>query len=97
MVQSVFTNWLTDKSASFAFARETKEELTTLKEMIEKGEIVSIVDKVYPMDQAVDAHRRVESEQRRGAVVIAIDHPERNDSGVIVTPAPLPSSRSQPS
>lgn len=77
MVQSVFTNWLTDKSASFAFARETKEELTTLKEMIEKGEIVSIVDKVYPMEQAVDAHRRVESEQRRGAVVIAIDHPER--------------------
>ncbi len=43
-----------------------------LKEMIEDGEIGSIVDRVYPMEQAADAHRSVETEQRLGAVVIAI-------------------------
>ena len=58
--------------AVFAFARETKEELNALKEMIEDGQIVSIVDTVYPMEQVQDAHRRVETEQRCGAVVIAL-------------------------
>jgi NADPH:quinone reductase-like Zn-dependent oxidoreductase len=40
--------------------------------MIEAGTIGSIVDRVFPMDQAADAHRRVETEQRLGAIVIAI-------------------------
>ncbi len=73
MLRSVFTTRFTNKSAKFAFARETKKELLALKEMIEDGKIGSIVDRVYPMQQAVDAHRRVEAEQRLGAVVIAIN------------------------
>ncbi len=77
MVRSVFTTRFTNKVARFAFARETKEELTTLKAMIEDGKIVSIVDKVYPMERVADAHRRVETEQRLGAVVIAIGDLQR--------------------
>ena len=46
--------------------------MSLLKEMIEDGRIGSIVDCVFPMEQAADAHRRVETEQRLGAVVIAI-------------------------
>lgn len=72
MLGSMLTNWFTDKSASFAFARETREELETLKSMIEAGKIGPIVDRVVPMDQAAEAHRLVETEQRRGAIVIAI-------------------------
>ena len=72
MLRSVLTTRLTDKTARFAFARESKAELLVLKEMIEGGKIISIVDKVYPMEQAADAHRRVETEQRLGAVVIEI-------------------------
>jgi NADPH:quinone reductase-like Zn-dependent oxidoreductase len=40
--------------------------------MIEAGRIRSIVDRVYTMDAAAQAHHRVETEQRLGAVVIAI-------------------------
>ncbi len=72
MLRSVLTTRFTDKTARFAFARETKKELAALKEMIEDGTIGSIVDRVYPMEQAADAHRLVETEQRLGAVVIAI-------------------------
>lgn len=72
MLRSVFTTRFSDKTARFAFAGETQEELLTLKEMIEHGKIESIVDRVYPMDQAAAAHHRVETEQRLGAVVIAI-------------------------
>ena len=72
MLGSAWTNRFTDKSASFAFARETKEELLALKDMIEEQKIESIVDRIYPMEEAADAHRRVETEQRLGAIVIAI-------------------------
>jgi NADPH:quinone reductase-like Zn-dependent oxidoreductase len=72
MIRSVFTTRFTNKTARFAFAGETKADLLTIKEMIEGGRIKSIVDRVYPMEQAADAHRRVETEQRLGAVVIAI-------------------------
>ena len=72
MLRSVLTARFSNKTARFAFAQEAKAELHTLKKMIEDGKIRSIVDKVYPMDQAADAHSRVETEQRLGAVVIAI-------------------------
>ena len=74
MLRSVLTNWLTDKSASFAFARETREELQTLKAMIEDGTIIPIVDHTVPMEQAAEAHRLVESEQRCGAIVIDLNN-----------------------
>ena len=72
MLRSVFTTRFTNKTARVAFAGETKADLLTLKEMIEDGRIKSIVDRVYPMDQASEAHSRVETEQRLGAIVIAI-------------------------
>ncbi len=73
MLRTVLTNWLTNKSASFAFARETKEELQTLKAMIEQEKIGPIVDRVMPMEDIAEAHRLVENELRRGAIVVAID------------------------
>ena len=72
MLRSLLTTWLTTKTATFALARETREELLALKEMVEGGKVDSIVDRVFPMELAADAQRLVETEQRLGAVVIAI-------------------------
>jgi len=72
MLRSVFTSRFSDKTARFAFAQEAREELLALRQMIEDEEIGSIVDRVYSMELAADAHRRVETEQRLGAIVIAI-------------------------
>ncbi len=72
MARSVVTTRFTDKTARFAFARETKEELETLRVMIERGDIRPVVDRVLPMEQAAEAHRLVESERRIGAIVIGI-------------------------
>ncbi len=72
MLRSVLTSTFTDKTAIFAFAGEKEEELVALKAMIEEGKIKSIVDKIYTIDQAAEAHRRVETEQRLGSVVISM-------------------------
>jgi NADPH:quinone reductase-like Zn-dependent oxidoreductase len=72
MVRSVLTSLLSDKTATVAFAPETSDALASLTEMIEAGKIVPILDRVYPMEEAAAAHHRVETEDRVGAVVIAI-------------------------
>ena len=72
MLRSVLTSKFTDKTAIFVFAGEKEEELLALKEMIEEGKIKPIVDKIYPFEQAAEAHRRVEAEQRLGPVVISV-------------------------
>ena len=72
MLRSMLTTRFTGKTVSFTFARETREELEALAEMIDAGDIAPIVDRVYPMEQAADAHRLVETEERRGAIVIAV-------------------------
>jgi NADPH:quinone reductase-like Zn-dependent oxidoreductase len=73
MLRSVLTSKLTHKTAIFVFAGEKEEELLALKDMIEAGKIKSIVDKIYSPEQAADAHRRVETEQRLGIVVISME------------------------
>lgn len=78
MLRSVLTSTFTDKSAIFSFAGEKEEELLALKEMIETGKIKPIVDNIYSIDQAAEAHRRVETEQRLGIVVISVRSHEAN-------------------
>jgi NADPH:quinone reductase-like Zn-dependent oxidoreductase len=72
ILRSFFTSKFTDKTVIFALAGETRKELLSLKKMIEEGKISSVVDKIYPMTQAAEAHQRVETEKRLGSVVISI-------------------------
>ena len=74
MFKSVITNKFTDRKVVFEFAAEKKEELRELKDMIEAGQIRSVVDRVYDMGQVVEAHHRVETEQRLGSIVLSISN-----------------------
>ncbi len=72
MFRAFLTTRLTGRTATCTFARETGEELLTLKKMIEDARIKPVIDRIYPPEQASDAHQRVETEQRVGIVVISM-------------------------
>ena len=72
MLRSPLTSRFRDCKVLFAFAGEKEEELLELTRMIEAGEIAATVDKIYPLEEAAQAHRRVETEQRLGTVVLSV-------------------------
>jgi NADPH:quinone reductase-like Zn-dependent oxidoreductase len=54
------------------FSTERREDLETLRELIEAGKVTPVVDRTYPLREVPEAIRRLEHEHARGKVAVTV-------------------------
>jgi NADPH:quinone reductase-like Zn-dependent oxidoreductase len=73
LLRARWTNRTSDKKVLTQFAGSKPEDLVTLKELAEAGEIRAAIDRKFPLEKAAEAHAYVDSGRRKGTVVLTMD------------------------
>ena len=71
-LQTLWTRILGGKKVIFDLSIEKNEALNFLKGLFETGQIRPVIDRVYPLEQIVEAHRYIATGRKQGSVVITM-------------------------
>jgi len=69
---ALITPLLGGKKVLFPIPKDTKEDVMFFKELIEKGKYKAVIDRIYSLEDIVEATKYVETGQKTGNVVITI-------------------------
>ncbi|MFB4309212.1 NAD(P)-dependent alcohol dehydrogenase [Actinomadura sp. GTD37] len=75
LILLLVTPLLGGKRVKFGYPRQDQETARHLRDLIESGQFKPVIDRRYPLDRIVDAHRYVETQQKVGNVVIEVVPP----------------------
>ena len=59
-------------SVDDSFPRTNTSDLLALKQLAESGELRPVIDRVFPLDEIVEAHRYVDLGHKKGNVIVTV-------------------------
>ena len=68
----IASRWIGSRHLAFAAGSRTRADVEYVGQLVDAGAYRPVIDTVYPMDQVVEAHRRVEGWHKVGNVVLTI-------------------------
>lgn len=74
IIRGKWTTMTSDKRVMFGATHPKVEDLDYLRELIEVGKLVSVIDRQYPLERIHEAHRYVEDGNKIGHVVVVLEH-----------------------
>jgi NADPH:quinone reductase-like Zn-dependent oxidoreductase len=69
---ALLTRWIGSKKVTIPLPKYTKENVVFLKELLDAGKYRPVIDRMYPLDQVVEATKHVETGQKVGNVVLTV-------------------------
>ena len=70
--QSLLAAWSKNLTVHFVFTSQQSNKLNSLRQLIERQQLLAIVDSVMPLHQVAKAHQRLENGSTRGKVVLQV-------------------------